>query len=291
MAIKGLSIPVFGKYNYNSATQAVTYNDGIINPKAVSYSIEVESAEDNPLYADNQVAENDIGRFNTGTYTLETDDLVQSITEYLTGAKIVQKTYGNGKTASVLVFDDDQKPQALGVGIIEEHQINNVTQYKAVITLRTTFTIPSDAATTRGETIEWQTRSITGTIARSESVGDDGNHPWKHEAWFTTEGDALEYIKWVLGVAGVLTVTSVAGDTAGQTEVTVTPEKMTNGTYYYEVGEELELPGGNNPVPSTMTQWDGTSEITATNGQQILIVEAVDGLIKNAGITTAIVGA
>lgn len=198
MAIKGLSIPVFGKYQCNDGV--VTYTDGVINPHAVSYSVAVESTDNNPMRADNREVENDVAKFKSGTYTLETDDLVHEITKYLLGAKEVTRTYGDGKTATVLVYDESQKAPYLGVGIIEEHQNDDVDRYKAVILKKVVFNIPEDAATTRGESIEWQTKTITGTITRSEENGENGKFPWKEEAWFDSESEALGFLKAVLGV-------------------------------------------------------------------------------------------
>ena len=57
MAVKGLSIPVFGHYNYNSTTGKVTYSGGMINPHAIEYTLTPESTDNNPLYGDNQIIE------------------------------------------------------------------------------------------------------------------------------------------------------------------------------------------------------------------------------------------
>ena len=53
------------------------------------------------------------------------------------------------------------------------------------------FSVPSDAATTQGETIEWQVPELTATIMRDDSA----THMWKREATFTTEAQAETYIK------------------------------------------------------------------------------------------------
>lgn len=199
MAIKGLSIPVFGEYSHNNGV--VTYTKGVINPNAVSYSISVETADDNPLYANNRIAENEVKRFSTGTLSLETDDLEQEISKFLLGVKEVERSYGESKTVTALIYDDEQRAPSLGFGIIEEHQNNSIDQYKAVILKKVTFNIPEDAATTRGESIDWQTRTIEGTIERSEEYGENGKYPWKEEAWFDTESEALIYLKSMLGVS------------------------------------------------------------------------------------------
>lgn len=198
MAIKGLSIPVFGKYVNTDGV--VTYTDGMINPHAVSYSITMESGDNNPLYADNREVESDVGRFSGGTISLETDDLTAETSKYLLGLKEITRTYGTDKTVKTIVYDDEQQAPALGFGLIEEHQINNINQYKAILLKKVIFGIPEDAATTRGESIEWQTKTIEGAISRSDETGENGVYPWKEEAWFSSESGALEFLKSMLGV-------------------------------------------------------------------------------------------
>lgn len=199
MAIKGLSIPVFGKYTNTNGK--ITYIQGKVNPHAISYSVAVESTENNPLHGDNRVIENDVGKFKSGTLSLETDDLDAEISMFILGLKQITENYGESKTATVLVYDDNQDSPDMGFGIIEEHQIDDEPRYKAVMLCRVVFSIPEDAATTRGESVEWQTRTIEGSIMRSEEATTDVKYPWKKDAWFDTESEALEYLKAVLGVS------------------------------------------------------------------------------------------
>lgn len=287
MAVKGLSIPVFGRYNYNPTTGKVTYSGGMINPHAIEYTLTPESTDNNPLYGDNQIIENDTPRFNGATLSLGIDDLVQEVAEFILGVKIVQMSYGPDKTVKVTVYDDEQTPPFLGQGIIEEHQIDDVNRYKAVIMNKVQFNNPEATATTRGESIEWQTKTIEGNVSRSDETSENGVHPWKTGAWFDSEAEALAYLKYMLGVGtlGTLTVQSAAGSEAGQTQITVTPEKTGTNVYYYQVGTSLKLPEYNQDC-SDMTEWNGTDEITAESGQQILIVECEGTNARAAGIQT-----
>lgn len=283
MAIKGLSIPVFGKYNYDPVSKTVFYTDGLINPAAIEYTAAIESTEDNPLYGDNRVIENDTARFNTGTLELGVDDLVNKVSVYLCGMKEIEETYGvDGKTAKTLIADDAQMSPVLGTGIIEEHQNNGATTYKAVIFLKTTYTIPEDAATTRGASVDWQTKTISAKIERSEEEGEK-IHPWKKSADFPTESEALEYLKYMLGVLDVINITSAEGE-PGKTKITVAQDKGTASQYFYMIGSELELPVGGETLGEGYQEWDGSEEITAETGNQIVIVECVDRKAVRAGI-------
>lgn len=210
MAIKGLSIPVCGEYSYTSSTGAVAYTNGFIADKAVEYSAEFTTAENNPLYGDNGIAENDKGTFQSGSLSLTTTDLPQELSKKLLGLTQRTETWGEGsaqKTATVNVYDDNAKAPYLGFGIIEMHQINDVDKFRAIFFNKVFFAIPSEAATTKGESIEWQTKEITGEIMRSDEVitatsSDDGvMHPYMEDSWFDTEALALEWLAHKCGYA------------------------------------------------------------------------------------------
>lgn len=71
---------------------------------------------------------------------------------------------------------------------------------------------------------------------------------------------------------GTLTVTSTAGTKAGDTKVTVTPELETGHMYKYKVAASETTVSYVQSVKN-WTPWDGKSDITATTGQTITIVE------------------
>jgi hypothetical protein len=86
-----------------------------------------------------------------------------------------------------------------------------------------------------------------------------------------------------------LVVTSVAGSSSGDTKITVTPEKYTDNAYLYKTSSSsIDKPSLNEVVSiSDYTQWNGTDEITASTGDNILIVEInKENKVKGVGITT-----
>ena len=201
MAIKGLSKPVCA--NYTAVGNAVTYSDAYAADKAVEYSFEADVAEDKDLYADNQVAETAAGRFVSGKLTLKTADLTPELSKKILGLKTVTRQVGE-ETVTEVVYDDDQVAPYLGFGIIEEHQIDNKTGYLPVVFPKIRFSIPADAATTRGDEVDWQTKEISGTVVRSDQVDDNYNHPLKitPQKMYDTEAEALKYNNAVLGTRG-----------------------------------------------------------------------------------------
>lgn len=195
MAVIGLSKPYYAEYTNTQGT--VSYSGGGMMGKAVSVNISVET-NDNDFYADNGIAETDRS-FVRGTISVTTDDLTQAASKAILGATenaLTGKTYVTDTGASELVFDDRQNAPYLGFGIIETSKLNNAYLYKAIVLHKVVFSVPADAATTRGANIDWQTPTIEGTFMRSDAV----NHPWKSVATFTTEAQAEAYIKDLLDI-------------------------------------------------------------------------------------------
>lgn len=86
-----------------------------------------------------------------------------------------------------------------------------------------------------------------------------------------------------------LTIVSVAGETTGDTKITVSPAKAYGNSYMYKTDTSVSLPNYGDVISTGYTAWDGTSEITATSGNKIAIIE-VDSENKalKGGITTVV---
>lgn len=197
MATIGLSKPYYAIYA--EAGGVVSYSDGAVMGKATEANISIETTEDNNLYGDNGLAETD-RRFANGTLTLSTTDLSQEVSKAILGLTEQAITGIDGVTdtsVKELVYDDAQVTPYLGVGFIIKKKVNGAYKWRGVVLPKVMFSVPEDAATTQGESIEWQTPELTGTIMRDDSA----THVWKKEATFTTEAQAEAYIKARLGLA------------------------------------------------------------------------------------------
>lgn len=196
MATIGLSKPYYAIYA--EAGGVVSYSDGAVMGKATEANISIETTEDNNLYGDNGLAETD-RRFANGTLTLSTTDLSQEVSKAILGLTEQAITGIDGVTdtsVKELVYDDTQVTPYLGVGFIIKKKVNGAYKWRGVVLPKVMFSVPEDAATTQGESIEWQTPELTGTIMRDDSA----THVWKKEATFTTEAQAEAYIKARLGI-------------------------------------------------------------------------------------------
>lgn len=85
-----------------------------------------------------------------------------------------------------------------------------------------------------------------------------------------------------------LTVVSVKGSATGETKITVTPPLSVGNHYVYQLGTGLTLPLYGADV-SAWTPWDGTADILATTGDDLVVVETdtTDKALK-AGIVTVV---
>lgn len=196
MAVIGLSKPYYGIYS--AIGNAVSYANGAVMGKATEANIEINTTEDNNLYADNGIAETDRS-FAGGTLNLSTDDLSQEVTKVILGLPETAITGIEGVTdtsVKELVYDDTQNTPYLGVGFIVKKKVGGAYKWRAVVLCKVMFSVPADAATTQGENIEWQVPELSATIMRDDSE----THMWKREATFTTEAQAEAYIKARLNI-------------------------------------------------------------------------------------------
>lgn len=145
-----------------------TYETPIPLAKAMTAELSLELAEAT-LYADDGAAEV-VKEFQSGTLTLGVDDIGVSVAQDLTGATL------DGNKVLVSASEDGGAPVAVG---FRAKKANG--KYRYFWLYRVKFGIPSTNLTTKGESIEFSTPSIEGTVTRRNKVDGQGRHPWKAE--------------------------------------------------------------------------------------------------------------
>lgn len=91
---------------------------------------------------------------------------------------------------------------------------------------------------------------------------------------------------------GELTVTSAEGTTSGKTAITVTPSITSGNSYKYKTAANPTMPSYGQACTTGWTAWDGTSEITATAGNNIIVAEVdINNKAVKAGQSTITVKA
>ena len=174
MAVVGLSKPYIAKYSNTGTT--VTYTQPTLIGKAITMSLSLNSGSENILYADNAPAESDT-QFSGGSLTIGTDNLSAEAMLSIFGTKeeAINADGVSTSDAKWLVHDDDQIIPYVGFAGIIMKKVGGLTKYVAVVYNKVQFQNLNDSATTKGETIEWQTPELTATLMRSDNV----KHEWK----------------------------------------------------------------------------------------------------------------
>lgn len=193
-------IGMYGVY-YSKATIAngvVTGYAGVQTMgKAISASFEPNTPDDNPLYANNAVAENDSSGASGGTLALTLDRLTQDAAADLYGLTVedVDVTVGDSPGTQVdgtaLKYTGTEQSAPVGVAFIRQNQVDGVRNHEVILYRRVTFSMPADNAQTLGESIEWQTPEISGTVMGLEG---DGSNAWFEQVIFPTQEAAIAYI-------------------------------------------------------------------------------------------------
>ena len=167
MATIGLDKLFYAKIT-EDASGHETYAKPAQLAKAMTAELSVELAEAT-LYADDGAAEI-IKEFQSGTLSLGIDDIGTTIASDLTGAVIDEN--------HVLISssEDGSTPVAIG---FRAKKANG--KYRYFWLYRVKFGIPATNLTTKGESIEFSTPTIEGTVLRRNKPDANGNHPWKAE--------------------------------------------------------------------------------------------------------------
>lgn len=195
MAFIGLRYPVVATVNTHTEGTDPTYNTGKVIGHAIQANLTI-NRNDNPLYADDRIVEDDNGI--TGmSLELGLDDIPEDVQVYMLG--VVKETTGSGTSAVDTYFDNDKGAPVVGVGYIRVRRKAGVTSYQAVWIYKATFGYTDETAQTKGESIEWQTPTITGRVQGVSRTGT-GRLDFRAKQEFATEAEAMAWLKTKAGI-------------------------------------------------------------------------------------------
>lgn len=180
MATIGLDKLFYSKIT-EDASGNETYGTPVSLAKAMTAELSVELAEAT-LYADDGAAEV-VKEFQSDTLSLGVDNIGISVAADLTGATVDD----NGVLISA--SEDGGDPVAIG---FRAKKANG--KYRYFWLYRVIFGVPSTNLTTKGESIEFSTPTIEGTVYRRNKVDALGKHPWKAEVSEDDTGVTAETI-------------------------------------------------------------------------------------------------
>ena len=189
MAYIGMRFPVAALIKTETENAEPEYKNGFVVGKAISANLTI-SRNDNPLYGDDAICEQDNG-ITAMQLEFGTDDLDEA-------AQV--KLLGIVKSGDVY-YDTNKPAPAVGFGYIRVRRLRGVTSYQAIWIHKIQFGIESEAGQTKGETIEWQTPTFTGR-AMGLNLASTNGISFRKRATFTTEADAQTWLANIARVPG-----------------------------------------------------------------------------------------
>lgn len=175
---------------YSKLTEAAdgtpSYDGAKSFGKAISANVSITN-NSAMLYADDTLAESDTS-FQSGTITLGTDDDREATFADILGHAI--DTDGN-----VVRNVDDVAPYVALARIIVK-MVGNVKSYKVEMLYKVKFSEPSEDDNTRGESVEFSTPTIEGTIVAL------ANGNWSESQTFATKPAAVAFIQAKFAASG-----------------------------------------------------------------------------------------
>lgn len=199
MAGKGLYGVFYKKCTKENGVVAGYEGNVALMGKAIAATFTPNTPSENPLYANNAVAENDTSAGSGGTLELTLDRLTAEVMAdlYGTTVKDVSVTVGdqtvNGKE---IEFKGLETSAAVGTAYIKLHQEDGVQRHEVMFYREGSFTRPTDSARTMGESVEWQTPEITGSIMGMQG---DGSGSWYRDSSWPSQEAAIAYIFQLFG--------------------------------------------------------------------------------------------
>ena len=171
MATIGLDSLFYSKITEDERGEE-TYAKPKVLAKAISADVSVELAEAS-LFADDGESEV-VKLFKNGKISLNVDDIGNAAAEDLTGAKV------DNNGALVSTSDDTAPYVAIGFRALKSNG-----KYRCFWFYKVKFAVPSTNLQTKGDSINFSTPTIEGSVIRRNKVDGLGKHPWKVEV---TEG-------------------------------------------------------------------------------------------------------
>ena len=167
--------------------------------KAVGANFEPKVPEENPLYANNAVAENDISSGAGGRLTATVDRITLETAADLFGTTVqsVQVSVsGDSVEGKEITYKGNETSTPVGAAYIELHQEDGKRIHEVVFYREVTFARPNKDPETMTDTIAWKTPELSATVSGMQG---DGSQPWYRLSRWPTQEAAIAYIYQLFG--------------------------------------------------------------------------------------------
>ena len=150
--------------------------------KAVSCKVDV-TTNSASLYADDAIAETD-NSFGGGTVTIGIDDEDVNTMADLLGHTVSEE--------GEMVRNSNDTAPYVGLGRVVVKMVGGVYKYKVEFLYKVKFSEPSQEDNTKGESVEFTTSELEGTVATLE------NGDWSKTKTFDTKTEAITYLEGLM---------------------------------------------------------------------------------------------
>lgn len=258
MAYIGLRHPVVATFSQSADGSMPTYESAHVLGRAITANV-TKNHNNNPLYADDIIDEDDNSltgmTLTFGVNDIEEQDIVRlfgSLGEY------------DPDTGAFWWEDTGEPGRTVGFGYIRVRRLQGVDWFEAVWYWKVLFTDDAEESKTKGETIEWQTPTITGRV-HGVYIDDSGIPRFRRRMMFKT---MLAAQLWLDGMANFSVGTN--SDIFASLDVTgVTWDIMpTRYALNYMVEHHIPLEGS-----ITVNDGNDTSTLTFEKGVNMSSLE------------------
>lgn len=193
MAAVGMKYLVFAPITTETAQSALVYGTGALAEHAISGEI-TYNYDEQSLYGDDKLAEYYKG-LNGYDIEIGMTELADSLVTKLGIERIT--TAGSPEVTTYHLVPDNMT--SVGVGFMQTLIINGTRSYVGYWFHKVQFSINSESAQTKGESVEWQTPTLNGKGWGVELDAVNGVQ-YRERQVFTTEAAALAWLKAKAGL-------------------------------------------------------------------------------------------
>lgn len=174
-------------FRYSVLTEASdgtpTYNGAKTPAKAISCTVDISNNEAT-LYADDAIAEADTS-FQGGSVTIGIDDEDQTTMAALLGHTVDEQT-------GEMVRNANDIAPYVGFGRVITKMVGGAYKYKVEFLYKVKFAEPSQEDNTKGESLEFATSEMEGTVATL------ANGNWSVTKTFDTKAEAITFLEGLM---------------------------------------------------------------------------------------------
>lgn len=194
MAMIGMRHVVAAALSTHSDGSEPTYSAGFDVGGAISANLTKNRNTNGDLYYDDALGESDQGLISL-SLELGIDDLSEEVMDKMG----LMKAVSTGSPSVTTYYETSANPTALGVGYMRVRSKKNVVTYQAIWIYKMQFTMDSEQAQTKGESVQWQTPTVNGKgFGLFVDSGDEIT--FRKIRTFTSESSAAT---WLDGLAGI----------------------------------------------------------------------------------------